>query len=488
VRRLALIGLDAAALPFLEAHAGELPVLARALSEGVLHRLRIDPDCLNGSVWPTALTGCPPGVHGFYQDLRFDADAMRLRRVTEQDLPFQPFYRALQPAGLRTLAVDVPHVHPARRGVEIVNWNSHDHMSPFSAQPKALARPLLRRFGGRAIGYETPGRRGPRRMARVRRQLMESARRKTAACTWLLREQPWDFFMVVFGEAHRGGHLLWPHALSHLEPTPPGALLDVYRGLDAACGRLLSELAEPDTTVLIVSLNGMGENTSQDHLMPALMERANRAFMEREGHPGAASPVPLTRRLRRLLPASLQHVLGDLAPVGVRDAVVDRSFTAGVDWERTPGFTVRGDLNGYVRFSLRGREARGMLEPGGAVLGRYHRWLRDCFESLRDAASGQPLVEAVRGVHELFPGPRTQLLPDLAVCFRPLPPARRVRSELLGEIACEPDTGRSGNHRGPGFCLALNPTPELAERGALRHLVDLAPAVLRHYGVPVRDP
>ncbi|MGH7785327.1 MAG: alkaline phosphatase family protein [Candidatus Binatia bacterium] len=483
-----MIGIDAASLPFIEAHGAELPVLRRLLASGVLHHLRPRRDLITGAQWPDFFTGEHPGMHGYYHDLAWDPTAMRVRRVTDRAVAYAPFWHRFDAVGLAVIAVDVPHALPPRprRGVEVVAWNAHDHMTPFGVHPVELRREIRRRFGGRSIGYETPARKTTRQMAGIRQRLIESARRKGDLCRWLLRQHQWDFFVTVFGEPHRGGHLLWPHALPDLAPPPPGALLDVYRAVDTAIGQILDALRAAGAMVAIFAANGMGEDISQDHLALPIMDRVNELFLAHEGIAPVDGAIPgrsLVRRLRARLPDRIQHALGQVAPVWVRDQIVSRTFTDGRDWRRTPGFAVRSDVHTYVRYNLRGRESAGMLEPGSALLARYEAWLARSICSLRDADTGEPVVREVCFSRHAYPGPRMHLLPDAIVAYRDLPPASRLASELLGEIDAELGTGRCGNHRPDGFCLLLEPTGDWARAGALTHVSDLAPMLLRHYGV-----
>lgn len=482
-----MVGLDGASLPFIEAHAAELPVLRRVLATGVLHHLRPRTDAITGALWPNFFTGDHPGVHGYYHDLAWDPTDMCIRRITDRAVDYAPFWHRFDAAGLSVIAVDVPHALPPRpsRGVEVVSWNAHDHMTPFGVHPPELRCVIRRRFGGRIIGYEIPARKTTRQMAHIRRRLIESARRKGDLCRWLLREQRWDFFVAVFGETHRGGHTLWPHALPHLAPPPPDALLDVYRAVDAALGQILEELRGTGCMVAVFALNGMGQEFSQDHFGLPVMDRVNELFLAREGFApvaGGVSTRGLVRRLRARVPDRIQHALGQLSPVWVRDQVVSRTFTSRRHWTDTPALTVRGDVHTYVRYNLRGRESAGMLEPGSALLARYEQWLVQCFRSLRDADTGEPIVREVCFSRDAYPGPRSHLLPDAVVAYRYTTPARRVCSELLGEIRAELGTSRCGNHRPDGFCLVLEPTADCARAGALTHVRDLAPMMLRHYG------
>jgi predicted AlkP superfamily phosphohydrolase/phosphomutase len=482
-----MIGLDAASLPFIRQHAQDLPRLRGLLREAVLHEFAVRPAAINGAVWPNFFTGTHPGWHGFYHDLAWDAARMRIRRVTEDRLPYSPFWHRFEACGLACIAIDVPHTFPPRprRGVEIVNWNSHDHMAPFSTHPPELSREIIDRFGGRAIGYEIPSDRTSHQMEKIRRDLRESARRKGDLCAWLLAREPWDFFIAVFGELHRGGHQLWDRPTSGVNRPPARALLSVYRAIDDALRLMLEHLNQPDVCVLVFALNGMGDNYGQDHLMLEFMDRLNSEFWRREGRADLnGSPRPsLVRLLRAVVPSAIQQAIGQRSPIWLRDEIVNRTYTEGLNWERTPGFTVRGDLDTYIRFNLRGREARGLIEPGSDQLRRYREWLCECLHGLRDGRTGAKLVRDVHLTHELYSGPRSDRLPDVVVVYQDVPPTDHARSEQLGDFNLRCKIGRNGTHLPEGFCLARRPFPSIAREGAVTGPLDFAPLVLEHYGL-----
>lgn len=463
-----MIGLDAAELALIERHRAVLPALDGVLARGVVGRLASTADALPGSVWPTFASGTLPGVHGVYHHLQWDPATMRIRRVTHDWLPYEPFWYGLERRGLDVAALDVPMTFPPRRasGVEILNWGSHDQLGAFAAHPRELGSEIRRRFGARhPMGYEIPVTKTPGELARIRGDLIAGARRKGELACWLYARQPWDLFLTVFGETHRGGHILWPDrdAADTATAVTQAALapvVDVYRAVDGALASLLTAAAARGATVIVFALHGMGPNTSQEHFLPQVMDRVNATFATRTGaaRGNGGDPIParsrgLVRLLRERVPARLQNAVAQAVPVAVRDAVVSRQITGGHAWPRTPGLALLADLNGYLRCNVRGREAEGML--AAADVHAYRDWLRTCLESLRIAPSGDPLVGDVLAAGDAFPGPRSALLPDAVVRWTGAPPARRVTSAVLGDVVAEIATGRGGNHRFSGFCAVL---------------------------------
>lgn len=467
-----MIGLDAAELSFIQHHLPALPALRRVLEAGTLCPLASTAGVFPGSVWPTFYSGRLPGDHGIYHHLQWDPDAMQLRRVTEDWLYAEPFWYELERRGFRVAAIDVPMSFPSRltRGVEVINWGSHDELGSFRAYPGQLPGEIRRRFGRHPMGSEIPVRKSREALEKIRSNLVAGARLKGELSLWVLSQAEWDFYLTVFGETHRGGHLLWPD--EGLDGSGPrDGLLEIYQAVDQSIGRLIDGLPE-DTTVIVFALHGMGPNGSQEHFMPKVIDRVNAGFLRaRQASDLTGSDATLDgqrsamRALREHLPAGLQNVIARAVPVAIRDMVVSRQICAGHDWSRTPGIALLADLNGYLRWNTRGREHRGMLKSESEELKRYVEWVRYCLAGLKVHGATTGIVGQVLLVREHMSGSRVNRLPDAVVTWNGLPPVTRIHSDEIGTVAAVPATGRAGNHRSDGFCIVLDGTP-----GGARHL------------------
>jgi hypothetical protein len=202
----------------------------------------------------------------------------------------------------------------------------------------------------------------------------------------------------------------------------------------------------------------METNRSQGHFVRPVMDRINAAF---EGRTATGDAPPsrggLVRMLRMAVPGRLQHAIARAAPIQLLDWVSNRDVTGGMDWRRTPGFALRPDLHGYVRWNLVGREAAGMLEPGGADHRRYEDLVRRAFLSLETERSKRKIVRDLLSTDDVFPGARSGLLPDLVVRWEKVPQATEIRSDSYGAFSAPPDTGRCGEHRARGFAAVSGP-------------------------------
>ncbi len=475
-----LIGLDAADITFIHNSARALPNLARALPPDRICLLRTTAEHLVGSVWPTFCTGTLPGDHGIGQRLQWDPAAMRTRRVTADWLPFEPFWYGLARRGERVVALDVPFSLAARlgSGLEIVNWGTHERIGAFAANRPGLARDILRRFGRHPIGDEIAVDKSLAQREAIRRTLVAGVALKGRLARELLQTADWSVFLTVFGETHRGGHVLWP-----ADGTPPDALRDVYRAVDSAVGEILQSVDLDRTAVMIFALHGMQVNNSQTHLVRPAMERINALFTTGAlPAPTARPPGGLIRALREHVPPRLQHAAALAVPTPVRDWVIDRELTGGLDWRRTPGFAMRGAVLGHVRYNLVGREARGALPAGGEAERRYASLIRDGFLSLRDAATGAALVRDVIFLADRYSGIRSHYLPDIVIEWAQQPPAASVRSARLGSIERRLASGRTGEHRPAGFAALLGRWPDSALANRPAHIKDFARFVTHALG------
>ncbi len=453
-----MVGLDAGDLNFIRENIARLPNLARLFGETEPQPLQTTAGELPGSVWPTFYTGSLPGDHGIYHHLQWDPDANRMRRVSEEWLYCEPFWYEIARSGKRVCAVDVPMTFPSRleSGLEVINWGSHDQLGPFHANDKSTQRALQREFGLHPMGPEIPVEKTAEQLAKIQAALISGAAIKGELTRRLMAQEGWDLFVVVFGESHRGGHILWRDPDSHDPLLASDALLEVYVAVDTALGAIVDQMDLSCDSLVLFSLHGMQANQSQEHFVPKLMDRLNAGFRGEaidtpEPQPKQSS---LMRTLRELVPARLQHAIAHRVPVWVRDWVVSRAVDAGHKWESTPGIALLADLNGYLRFNVRGREVKGFLDDGGAQHEEYRSWLVSNLKSFQ-TKEGQSLVADVLEATQHYAGERTKYLPDLIVTWTGAAPTSQIHSSNLGTIRGDLATGRGGNHRAEGFVCSL---------------------------------
>jgi predicted AlkP superfamily phosphohydrolase/phosphomutase len=105
------------------------------------------------------------------------------------------------------------------------------------------------------------------------------------------------------------------------------------------------------------------------------------------------------------------------------------------------------------------------------------------FRALVDPSTGDSVVEDVYFPSTHFHGPRSKELPDVAIVWNSRRPINAVTSDALGVITGQQAADRSGNHRPEGFALFRGPSfagPAGTYHGDAR---EIAPAVLKVFGI-----
>lgn len=496
-RRVLVIGLDGATFRLIRpwAEAGHLPHMARLLQEGAWGHLRSTVQPSSEQAWASFATGVQNGKHGIYGFVRRVPGTYQLEYVNGRHQRARTLWRILSDRGRPVIVLNVPMTYPPEpvHGVLIGGLLSPGVHSRFT-YPDGLYQELQRAIGGYIINVDIErGRLDPATEDLLLNQIHEMIRLRTEATLYLASTRPWDFLAVVYGAPDRVSHKFWKYMdPTHPLYTPQGAarrgevILDTYRQIDAAIGRLLRELADDETTVFLVSDHGFGPLIGALYLNEWLAEEGY-LCLEGEGW--------WPRLLRQ--GAGLLDVpwLGDLKEQafqvlpGLKGRLHSAMAFQGVDWSRTRAYAVGTMGNLYV--NLRGREPGGIVDPGQEYEALREELIAG-LRSLRDPRTGAPLFEAVYRREELYHGPYLDLAPDVVGLLDPRYHVAAVdwRRRKQGIVA-RVDEGEmlfvadlSGQHDMQGVLLAwgrnVRPGP-LA--GA--SIVDMAPTILHALGEAV---
>jgi predicted AlkP superfamily phosphohydrolase/phosphomutase len=477
-RRLLMLGLDAASLPFIRENVDRLPVLASLLESGALRELQSCATYLSASVWPTFSTGRQPGEHGQYFPFQWSAGERLYRRIADpawsEQFDVEPFWHRAARAGVPTIAFDVAHaLHDERAPcLQITNWSYQSSGNAKASDPQVL-KEIRRRFGRRPIGPEVPVPKTARQCAALRDSLIAAVRAKAEATLYLM-QRPWRLFVAGWYEVHRAGHNLWPVEGDFASDAAPDAMLAVYEETDRQLGRVLQAIEGTDTGVMLFALHGLEPNRAQDHFLSEILRRLNALYLGKQlkGSENPSAPNAMAF-LRRVVPPTLQYQAASVLGERVQDWVVNRSLTGGRDWNATPSFPILSGGEGLIRLNLKGREVPGFFEAGSAELSDYIDWLKARLTAIAVAGTGDKLIRRVVASDEIFPGERRALLPDLILDWAPEAPVHRIHSPDIGEIEVSLATGRGGNHNDSAFLIARGGEALLDAVGAARDIADL---------------
>jgi len=247
--RVLLIGLDGAEPTLVERWMKDatLPNLARIARSGGFVPCTSTTPCATFPAWTTCVTGVNPGRHGIMDFTTMPRGEYGIRFVNSTWRAEPAIWNALSEAGKRVCVLGVPGTYPPEpvNGILVSGFDSpvttgvdKSFVYPESAWPRVRDW----KFADFQEGDIGPG---WHEMAH--RKLLEGIAAKERIACDLISQEPWDFFMIVFGESDTVSHHFW---LFHDEHSPrhrPGfehAIRHVYQRLDEAVGALMGERME----------------------------------------------------------------------------------------------------------------------------------------------------------------------------------------------------------------------------------------------------
>src|SRR5262245_21715274 len=344
------------------ARDGTFPHLARLLARGTRARTLNPTAFYVGAVWPSFWSALSPARHGRWC---YDQHVPG----TYRDAPFRlaqvqgrPFWLALGEAGRRVSVFDVPKspLSPPAGGEQVCDWGTHDPEAAAGASPPSLLAEVVSRVGPDPLGPCDQARRDAAAFVSLRERL---AARAEARAEWVAsRVDRHDAVVAAFSESHCAGHQTWHlHDPSHerhdaaIRAQAGDVLVDVYRAIDAAVGRLV-DAAGPSRRVMVLASHGMGPHHDGGLAFDALLEPLE-ASLPRGRSPSLRGRVALAldgRRTRRWS-RSLRKRVGVGLPIPPRRT--GRSCFA----------VPNNDAWAAVRVNVVGREPSGRIREGGEL-------------------------------------------------------------------------------------------------------------------------
>lgn len=276
------LGIDTGSIALIEelVAAGALPNLAALRERSSRVQLDGAPNHRYGMLWPQFVAGSEARLAGEWLRFTFDGTTYEgyqsgARHRTEGNLPFW------EPAGVRTITLDVPATTVMGPGVHVTAWGADAALYPRASQPPGLLRELDARFGIHP-GYETYDCwHDPKRLDRLTEAYVIGARRRAEIAIELMDRFPdWELFLTVMSESHMASEIMWHarepnHPLADFDPDAHGRLVRVFTALDDAVGRIVARVPD-DTAIVVFSLDGMRISPGDVPsivLLPELMHR-----------------------------------------------------------------------------------------------------------------------------------------------------------------------------------------------------------------------
>jgi len=300
---------------------------------------------------------------------------------------------------------------------------------------------------------------------------------------WLLREQAWDLFMVVFSITDTMGHVFW----TFVDPNHPNykhpeaeAFREAFFEAYELCDRILGELMEAaggDTTTIVISDHGFGSVRPRQYIYQRLMQGGWVVPKGGARHSPRARLARLMTDTYIRFPFLREWVKG--LGAGRRKALSQRLQGAGM-LPTVEGIDLGASKIIPTNFGLRmwvndrGRFPEGIVDPE-----RISETMDDLSTFLKadiDPKNGKPIIREVHRGEQLYSGPFAGRGPDLVIEYA---------NHFIFDAAPRADNPfTEGGHTLQGILLAAGPDVRAA-RIAGASLVDVAPTVLHLLGQPV---
>ncbi|HEV3163542.1 MAG TPA: alkaline phosphatase family protein [Isosphaeraceae bacterium] len=445
--RILVVGLDCAA-PELLLSDERLTNFRRLMDAGCYGRLESIIPPITVPAWMCMATSQDPGslgVYGFRN--RVDHSYEGLGFVNSRSIHELAIWDQLAREGKKSVIIGVPPGYPPRKlnGMAVGCFLTPDTSNDTYTYPSTVAHEISRLVGPYPVdvkGFRTNNK------AWLRDEIFAMSRKHFTVVRHFLQHAEWDYFQFVDIGLDRLHHGFWKfHDPQHVlhEPGNPyqNVIRDYYLHLDEELGRIL-ELLDDDTIVLAVSDHGA--------------QRLDGGFCVNEW-------------LVRQGLLVLNEYPKEVTPFA----------KLSVNWDRTRVWS-EGGYYARVFFNVKGREPRGVIEPGD--YDRVRDEVQALFEATTDA-DGVALGTLVFRPEEVYRQVRN-VAPDLIVHFGGLYwrsiggvgyPTLHVQENDTGPDDC--------NHAQHGaFILAASNSP-LNGPIEQAHLMDIAPTLLELAGADI---
>jgi predicted AlkP superfamily phosphohydrolase/phosphomutase len=440
------------------------------------------------------MTGRNPAKTGIYDFLYRKEDSYSLPPVSRLHRDGAAIWDLLSQAGKRVGVLNVPMTYPPKpvNGFMITGWMTPNRASDY-AYPASVLDELRTAVGNYHIyPTETFSEQRKKAFLDASNQLLDM---RTRAALHLMRNHPWDFFMLVFFDTDRILHQMW----HYLDPEHPWRensraqdwskpVWRYFQRLDRRIGELVAEAGE-DTLVIIMSDHGMGATHRMIVLNNWLVKNDWLHF--RDG--------PITRFKHRLFKLGFtlknMHELVDRLRLSKHaeykalysvDVLLKKLFLSfdDVDWSRSQAYSY-GRMVGPIYINLKGREPQGIVEPG-----HEYETLRAEIAAKAEGfydLQGNKLVGKVLYREQVYQGLYLDQAPDLILLPNDPRDVFYGLADFGSNRLMQPMYRYSGMHRDDGLLIMAGPGARKGLRLENAHLIDLAPTILQRLGVPAPE-
>ncbi|MBV8278764.1 MAG: alkaline phosphatase family protein [Verrucomicrobia bacterium] len=446
--KVLVIGLDCAEPsllfgPWLD----HLPNFRQLIQSGAYGKLRSCDPPITVPAWSVMTSSRNPGalgIYGFRNRADYSYDKHTIANSTTVGV--DRVWDILSRNGKQVILIGIPQTYPPKpvNGLLVGDFLTPDIKSEYTYPPN-LKDEIAKVVGEYIVDvrdFRTDNK------PSILRDIFEMTEKRFKLAEHLLRNRPWDFFMMVEIGVDRIHHAFWAYMDKAHRRYEPGnkfenAIFDYYKFVDAQIGSLL-KIVDDRTTVFIVSDHGAQRMEGSVCVNEWLIREGYLALLE-----SPTTPTPF---------AKLK-----------------------IDWSKTKAW---GDGGYYSRvfLNVRGREPQGIVDP--ADYDKLRSELIPKLEAIPDE-NGKPIGTKVFRPEELYKS-RKGVAPDLLVYFGNLAWRSAGTVGWNSLHIFENDTGPDdANHGQHGIFIARSSVSKQGENLEGLQIQDIAPTILQILKVPI---
>jgi predicted AlkP superfamily phosphohydrolase/phosphomutase len=471
--KVLFIGLDGATFTVLDPlmERGVMPNLKKLIQRGTRGTLRSIIPPLTPPAWTSMMTGKRPGQHGVFDFFQKEArESEYFQFSNSQSVHSATIWSIASDADKRVISLNFPLMFPPPEVNGCVvpgGWIPWKQLRLGCFPPGLFDRlKRLPSFNAQELAFDMT----------LEAKAIEGCEEEEYAdwiklherrearwldiLEYLMSSDPGDLVGIMFDGVDKLQHLCWRFLDPDYIPTNPTAWEaqiielcdDYFRGLDRTIQRIV-ELAGPEATVVLGSDHGFGPTEDIFFINSWLESQGYLSWSEDWGGPAEDRPMVGFGQMTR-------HVYQ-------------------MDWSKTRAYAATPSSQGIHIVSRR---------PDGSDIDddEYRETRNDLIRrlmDLRNPRTGQPVVSRTWTKEQAFPGPLSDIAPDITLTLANKGAISILRSESIFVQSPIP----KGNHRWDGMFVATGPL--VRERNTVDELslIDLAPLLLYSLGTPIPD-
>lgn len=491
-RRVLVIGLDGATWDILNPlmRDGKMPQLKNLLDKSARGVLMSSIPPVTAAAWTCFSTGKNPGKHGLVDFIYFPEHGYRVTIANSTTRKAATLWNLLSEREMRVGVVAVPMTYPPEKvnGVMVTDMMTPNASVQYTYPPE-LKQELLDKVGPFVI---TPGEgENPSEPLTYLDKVRADVKASADYTLYLLKKEPYDFFMYVFGIVDILQHQFWylldadPKNLNEPDRAIREKVVAIFEQVDEGVGEML-KFADENTTVVLMSDHGFGPMKGFMHVNNFLLERGYLVLKS-----GAMSTLKRMMFRAGVTPQNVHLTLKTLK-LDLR-----RKFNRGraygtlrhfflsfddVDWTRTQAFAL-GHI-GQIYINLKGRQPNGVV-ASGAEYEQLRDELRAELLKLKHPQTGEPLIARVLNREEIYHGELLDNTPDMLLLPADFKYLAFGESEFASNKLVGPTLGHTGHHRLEGIGAVSGPNVQAGATIENASLIDLAPTILYALGLPI---